>query len=133
MGNYISLVENNNWQVKRIEINPGESIYLQKHKKSSEHWVVVKGIANVEIGNKMKTININESIFVSKGKKHRLSNLGDENLIIVEVQIGDYFGEDDIIRVDDYLEENNNLTSKRCLTTLQKPFTKLPKIYVCTK
>ena len=100
-GNYISLVENNTWQVKRIEIKPGESISLQKHNKRSEHWVVVKGIANVEIDNKSTTININESIFVSKGTKHRLANHGDENLIIVEVQIGDYLGEDDIIRFDD--------------------------------
>ena len=100
-GNYVSLVESNTWQVKRIEIKPGESISLQKHKKRSEHWVVVKGIANVEIDNKISTININESIFVSKGTKHRLSNHGDENLIIVEVQIGDYLGEDDIIRFDD--------------------------------
>ena len=100
-GNYISLVENNTWQVKRIEIKPGESISLQKHNKRSEHWVVVKGIANVEIDNKSTTININESIFVSKGTKHRLANHGDENLIIIEVQIGDYLGEDDIIRFDD--------------------------------
>ena len=100
-GNYISLVENNTWQVKRIEIKPGGSISLQKHNKRSEHWVVVKGIANVEIDNKSTTININESIFVSKGTKHRLANHGDENLIIVEVQIGDYLGEDDIIRFDD--------------------------------
>ena len=95
------MVENETWQVKRIEIKPGESISLQKHKQRSEHWVVVKGIANVEIDNKNKTININESIFVSKGTKHRLSNHGDVNLIIIEVQIGDYLGEDDIIRFDD--------------------------------
>jgi len=100
-GNYISLVESETWQVKRIEIKPGESISLQKHKKRSEHWVVVKGIANVEIDDKKSTINVNESIFVSKGSKHRLSNHNDENLIIVEVQIGDYLGEDDIIRFDD--------------------------------
>ena len=100
-GNYISLVESETWQVKRIEIKPGESISLQKHKKRSEHWVVVKGIANVEIDDKNTTINVNESIFVSKGSKHRLSNHNDENLIIVEVQIGDYLGEDDIIRFDD--------------------------------
>ena len=105
-GNYISLVESDTWKVKRIEIKPGESISLQKHKQRSEHWVVVKGIANVEINNKNATININESIFVSKGSKHRISNKGDENLIIVEIQIGDYLGEDDIIRFEDQYGRN---------------------------
>ena len=95
------MVESDTWQVKRIEIKPGESISLQKHKKRSEHWVVVKGIANVEINDQNTTLNINESIFVSKGTKHRLSNHGNENLIIIEVQIGDYLGEDDIVRYED--------------------------------
>ena len=100
-GNYVSLVESDTWQVKRIEIKPGESISLQKHKKRSEHWVVVKGTANVEINDHRTTLNVNESIFVSKDTKHRLSNNGDKNLVIVEVQIGDYLGEDDIIRYHD--------------------------------
>ena len=100
-GNYVSLVESDTWQVKRIEIKPGESISLQKHKKRSEHWVVVKGTANVEINDHRTTLNVNESIFVSKDIKHRLSNYGDKNLVIVEVQIGDYLGEDDIIRYHD--------------------------------
>ena len=105
-GNYVSLVESDLWQVKRLEIKIGESISLQKHKYRSEHWVVVDGIADVEIDNNKSTLNINESIFVPKGAKHRLSNKGDRNLVIIEIQIGDYLGEDDIIRYQDRYGRN---------------------------
>ena len=105
-GNYVSLVESNLWQVKRLEIKIGESISLQKHKYRSEHWVVVDGIADVEIDNNKSTLNLNESIFVPKGAKHRLTNKGDRNLVIIEIQIGDYLGEDDIIRYQDRYGRN---------------------------
>ena len=105
-GNYVPLVENDLWQVKRLEIKIGESISLQKHKYRSEHWVVVDGIADVEIDNNKSTLNLNESIFVPKGAKHRLSNKGDKNLVIIEIQIGDYLGEDDIIRYQDRYGRN---------------------------
>ncbi len=105
-GNYVSLVESDLWQVKRLEIKIGESISLQKHKYRSEHWVVVDGIADVEIDNNKSTLNLNESIFVPKGAKHRLSNKGDRNLVIIEIQIGDYLGEDDIIRYQDRYGRN---------------------------
>ena len=105
-GNYVSLVESDLWQVKRLEIKIGESISLQKHKYRSEHWVVVDGIADVEIDNNKSTLNLNESIFVPKGAKHRLTNKGDRNLVIIEIQIGDYLGEDDIIRYQDRYGRN---------------------------
>jgi len=100
-GNYTSLVEEGNWKVKRIEIKPYSSLSLQSHKYRAEHWVVVNGIAKVEIDNKISTLNVNESIYVPKGTKHRLSNTKDIPLTIIEVQSGSYLGEDDILRFED--------------------------------
>ncbi len=100
-GNYISVAEGLNWQVKKINVNPGESLSLQKHNHRAEHWIVVSGIATVEIAQEKKKLNKNESTFIPKGQKHRLSNEGGELLTIIEVQSGSYLGEDDIIRFKD--------------------------------
>ena len=100
-GNYTSLVEEENWKVKRIEIKPYSSLSLQSHKHRAEHWVVVNGIAKVEIDNKICILNVNESIYVPKDTKHRLSNTKDTPLTIIEVQSGSYLGEDDILRFED--------------------------------
>ena len=100
-GNYFSVEEDLNWKIKRIEVNPGASLSLQLHKKRAEHWIVVKGIANIELKGKKFKLYENQSCFIPKGEKHRLSNLGEENLVIIEVQSGDYLGEDDIVRYDD--------------------------------
>ncbi len=100
-GNFITIEENENWKVKKIEIKPGSRISLQLHKYRSEHWIVVRGIASVEIDDNSSEIKENESIYVPKGCKHRLSNLSKESLIIIEIQSGSYLGEDDIIRFKD--------------------------------
>ena len=100
-GNYFCVEEDFNWKIKRIEVNPNASLSLQLHKKRAEHWIVVKGIANVELKNKKFKLYENQSCFIPKGEKHRLSNLGDESLVMIEVQSGDYLGEDDIVRFDD--------------------------------
>ncbi len=100
-GNFTSIVDGETWQVKRLEIKPKESLSLQLHKHRSEHWVVVKGIAHVEIEGETSLLNVNESIYVPLGAKHRLSNFSDTTLIIIEVQNGSYLGEDDIERFDD--------------------------------
>ncbi len=100
-GNYISIEENSTWQVKRLEIKPKSSLSLQLHKHRAEHWVVVAGTAHVEIESQRKILKTNESIFVPLGSKHRLSNESDTLLIIIEVQSGNYLGEDDIIRFSD--------------------------------
>ena len=100
-GNYFSVEEDSNWQIKRIEVNPESSLSLQLHKKRAEHWIVVKGIANVEINEKKFLLKENQSCFIPEGYKHRLSNLNKEPLIIIEVQSGSYLGEDDIIRFED--------------------------------
>ena len=78
-----------------------ESLSLQMHKHRSEHWVVVKGIAKVEINNTVSILNVNESIYVPIRAKHRLSNPYENTLILIEVQSGTYLGEDDIIRFED--------------------------------
>ena len=100
-GNFKSLIKEKNWQVKRLKINPGESLSLQKHNFRAENWIVVKGIAKVEINEKILFLNPNESIYIPKGAKHRLSNTYKTPLEIIEVQIGTYLGEDDIIRYQD--------------------------------
>ena len=100
-GNFLSIEEDFNWKIKRIEVNPGASISLQIHKQRAEHWIVVKGIADVEINKKIFKLKENQSCFIPKGEKHRLSNRTRESLIIIEVQSGEYLGEDDIIRFED--------------------------------
>ena len=100
-GWYDSLEEGENFKVKRIQVNPGASLSLQRHTKRSEHWVVVKGVAKVICNDKKITLKENESTYIPLGHTHRLSNPGKDILEIIEVQSGDYLGEDDIERFDD--------------------------------
>ena len=100
-GKFTTIEENKNWKVKKIEIKSGASISLQLHEHRSEHWIVVNGIANVEIDGNLSQIKENESIYVPKKCKHRLSNMQKFPLIIIEIQSGSYLGEDDIIRFND--------------------------------
>ena len=100
-GNYDAIAKGHNWQVKKIIVKPNESMSLQKHNYRSEHWVVVSGTALVEINGEEKFLNKNESCYIPVGSKHRLSNIGQEMLTLIEVQSGSYFGEDDIIRFND--------------------------------
>ena len=100
-GHYTSVAEGLTWQVKRLEIKPQESLSLQMHYHRAEHWVVVNGTAKVEINGEITLLNVNESIFVPLGAKHRLSNPCMIPLVLIEVQSGKYLGEDDIIRFDD--------------------------------
>ena len=105
-GHYTSIVEEQTWKVKRIEINPNSSLSLQSHKHRAEHWVVVDGTAKVEINNKTSFLQVNESIYVPKGTIHRLSNTTNYPLIIIEIQSGSYLGEDDILRLEDNYGRN---------------------------
>ena len=100
-GHYTSIMKGETWLVKRLVINPMESLSLQMHKYRSENWVIVKGIAKVEIENEISFLNVNESTYVPIGAKHRLSNPNKEKLVLIEVQSGSYLGEDDIIRFED--------------------------------
>ncbi len=100
-GYFLSIEEGPRWQIKKIEVKPGSSLSLQMHQHRSEHWIVVKGIAKVEINSQEKLLNENESTYIPIGSKHRLSNAGESELVLIEVQTGVYLGEDDIIRFDD--------------------------------
>ena len=105
-GNYTSIINGPSWQVKRLEIKPGSSLSLQMHHHRTEHWIIVEGIAKVEIDNKKTLLKKNESIYVPQCSKHRLSNPGKNLLIIIEVQNGEYLGEDDIVRFEDIYGRN---------------------------
>ena len=94
------------FKVKRIQVNPGASLSLQIHAKRAEHWVVVKGTAEVTCGDQVITLKENESTFIPLGEKHRLSNPSTDILEIIEVQSGAYLGEDDIVRIEDSYGRN---------------------------
>ena len=100
-GFYISILEDKRWQVKIIHVNPGAKLSLQMHHHRAEHWVVVKGTAQVEIDGKKQILRENESTYIPLGSKHRLSNLGKIPLELIEVQSGSYVDEDDIVRFED--------------------------------
>ena len=89
------------FQVKRICVKPGAALSLQSHKHRSEHWIVVEGTAKVTIESEVKLITEGQSVYVPLGAKHRMENSGQEPITLIEVQIGTYFGEDDIIRYED--------------------------------
>jgi mannose-1-phosphate guanylyltransferase len=100
-GTYTVLEEGKNYKIKNITVKPGKRLSLQKHSRRSEHWVVVCGTANVTVGNTEKTVNSNESTYIPIGEIHRLSNNGKIDLTIIETQVGEYLGEDDIVRIED--------------------------------
>ena len=100
-GTYTVLEEGVGFKIKRIEVNPGAKISLQMHHHRSEHWVVVGGIAKVINGDSELIVNTNESTYIPAGHKHRLENVGESNLVMIEVQSGAYVGEDDIERFED--------------------------------
>ena len=107
-GWYMTIDEEKNFKVKRIQVNPGASLSLQKHAKRAEHWVVVKGTAKVENGDKEIILIENESTFIPLGELHRLSNPKKTPLEIIEVQSGEYLGEDDIERIEDNYGRKTN-------------------------
>ena len=100
-GFYESLIVGDGFQVKRIVVNPGQQLSLQMHYHRAEHWVVVRGTAEVINGDQTMTLVKDQSTFVPVGAQHRLSNPGAVPLELIEVQTGSYFGEDDIVRFDD--------------------------------
>lgn len=100
-GSYESLDAGEHFQVKRLVVNPGKKLSLQLHHRRAEHWVVVTGIATVTRGDEIFDLEKNQSTFIPLGEKHRLENKQDTVLEVIEVQSGDYLGEDDIVRFDD--------------------------------
>ena len=89
------------YKIKRIHVNPGARLSLQTHEHRSEHWVVIRGEATCEVDGVDHIVGAEESIDVPLGARHRLGNQGTEELVIVEVQLGAYTGEDDICRYED--------------------------------
>ena len=106
-GWYDSIESGLNFQVKRLHVNPGAKLSLQKHHKRAEHWVVVDGKANVTNGDKVFVLTKGESTFIPIGVTHSLENKSSKTLEIIEVQSGSYLGEDDIVRFEDVYGRTN--------------------------
>ena len=100
-GTYTVLEDGKRFKIKRIEVKPGASLSLQMHHHRSEHWIVVSGMAQVVNGEKEVFVRTDESTYIPAGSAHRLSNPGVIDCVMIEVQTGDYLGEDDIVRFDD--------------------------------
>ncbi len=101
-GNYTVLDEGEDFKVKRIEVLPNKRLSYQKHARRSEHWFVVRGIAKVTLNGVENLVKKEESVDIPVGTAHRVENPEtDEILVFIETQTGDYFGEDDIVRLED--------------------------------
>jgi len=100
-GWYASVDQGPGHQVKRIHVEPGQRLSLQLHHRRAEHWVVIRGLAEVTVGDRIERLAAGQTVFIPVGEKHRLANPGTDVLEIVEVQLGDYLGEDDIVRFED--------------------------------
>ena len=100
-GSYDSIDADDGFQVKRIKVKPGARLSLQSHRQRAEHWIVVRGTARVTRDNDVFELHANQSTYIPLGAKHRLENPGTDMLELIEVQSGDYLGEDDIVRYED--------------------------------
>ena len=107
-GTYTVLEEANGYKIKRIEVKPGSRLSLQKHFHRNEHWIVVSGTATVTVGNEKKYVRPNESTYIKMGEVHRLENEGKIPVVLIEAQVGEYTGEDDIVRIDDDFKREIN-------------------------
>ncbi|MDX2212003.1 MAG: phosphomannose isomerase type II C-terminal cupin domain [Oculatellaceae cyanobacterium bins.114] len=102
-GSFTVLEEGRGYKIKRIEVKPGQRLSLQMHHHRSEHWIVVSGTAKVYCGDSVTLLSSNQSTYVPSCTNHRLENPGILPLVLIEVQNGEYLGEDDIVRLqDDY-------------------------------
>ena len=93
--------DHSGYKVKRIGVLPHKRLSLQTHAKRSEHWVITRGVAKVQIGELTHIMHANDYVYIEVGQLHRIENIGDSDLEFVETQIGSYLGEDDIVRYDD--------------------------------
>lgn len=100
-GTYEVLINTDGYKVKRIVVKPNSKLSLQKHFHRNEHWIVVSGTATVTVDNETSLVRPNESTYIKMGQLHRLENQGKIDLVMIEVQVGEYTGEDDIVRIDD--------------------------------
>ena len=100
-GRYEVILEDIGYKVKRITVEPGGRLSLQSHEHRSEHWVVVSGTAKITINDTLQRLEAGKSAYIPLGSKHRLENEEKEPMALIEVQLGDYLGEDDIKRYED--------------------------------
>jgi len=105
-GTYTVLEDTQGYKIKRIVVKPGKRLSLQKHYHRNEHWIVVSGTATVTVGEETKLIRPNESTYIKMGELHRLANEGLVPVVLIEAQVGEYTGEDDIVRIDDDYQRN---------------------------
>ena len=100
-GGYVVLIDSENYKVKKLILNPKKRFSLQYHHKRSENWIVVKGKVEITLGDKKNIYSYGDIVTVPVKTKHRIENIGDETAEIIEIQTGTYFGEDDIVRIED--------------------------------
>jgi len=105
-GSYTILEDTPGFKIKRIDVKPGKRLSLQKHFHRNEHWIVVSGTATVTVGHETRLVRPNESTYIKMGEVHRLTNEGKIPVVLIEAQVGEYTGEDDIVRIeDDFLRD----------------------------
>tara|TARA_B100000686_G_scaffold350370_2_gene446167 strand:- start:1933 stop:2277 length:345 start_codon:yes stop_codon:yes gene_type:complete len=100
-GSYTVLLDSNSCKVKKIVVNPSHRLSYQIHKKRSEYWVIVSGEGEVIIDDKSRQVTSGDFVKICRNEKHRIYNNSKTELVFIETQLGDYFGEDDIIRIED--------------------------------
>jgi len=100
-GEWKVLQESSDYKVKQITVHPGQRFSYQRHEKRSEHWVVVKGVGMATVDGVEKVLRVGDTIDIPMGSPHRFANQSDEPVVFVEVQLGTYLGEDDIVRIED--------------------------------
>ncbi len=105
-GSYTVLEDTPGYKIKRIVVKPGKRLSLQKHYHRNEHWIVVSGTATVTVGEEVKIVRPNESTYIKMGEVHRLTNEGVIPVVLIEAQVGEYTGEDDIVRLEDDFKRN---------------------------
>ena len=100
-GKFYVLQETSDYKIKRIEVNSGQRLSYQYHNKRSEVWTIIEGEGNICLNGKYKKYKKNDTILIPQGMKHRIENTGVHKIVFIEIQTGEYFGEDDIIRLED--------------------------------
>ena len=100
-GTYEVLAEDGSYKVKRIIVKPNHRLSYQTHEKRVEYWTVVQGHGLITLEGEETAIKVGDAVYIDKGDPHRIQNLGEADLVFIEVQLGDYLGEDDIVRLED--------------------------------
>ena len=100
-GSFFVIHDEHNYKLKRIEVQPGQRLSYQYHQKRSEVWTLVQGTGTITLDGQVKNYKVGETILIPQGVKHRIENSEQDKVVFIEVQTGTYFGEDDIVRIED--------------------------------